>query len=120
MQYQVFVEQLDEQFTAAVIGLPESRVTGTSRAEALAKLTERLNAWRAEGKLVVLEIRPNGDSRVSTGNPWLDTAGVFKDDPTWDEYQAYIAAYRHELDAEEAARIAAQEATQAATQSAMS
>jgi hypothetical protein len=33
-----------------------------------------------------------------TGNPWLEKFGWFKDDPTFDDLQAEIAAYRKELD----------------------
>jgi len=33
-----------------------------------------------------------------TGNPWLDKFGWFKDDPTFDDLQAEIAAYRQEFD----------------------
>jgi len=35
-----------------------------------------------------------------TGNPWLDKFGWFKDDPTFDDLQAEIAAYRKEVDLE--------------------
>ena len=44
-----------------------------------------------------------------TGNPWLDTAGIFADDPTWDEFQANIAEYRRQQAAEDAARWAAED-----------
>ena len=33
-------------------------------------------------------------------NPWIQNAGIFKDDPLFDEMLAYIEAYRRELDAE--------------------
>ena len=31
-------------------------------------------------------------------NPWLEKFGWFKDDPTFDDLQAEIAAYRQEID----------------------
>jgi len=40
------------------------------------------------------------DSPNLTGNPWLDKFGWFKDDPTFDDLQFEIAAYRLELDKE--------------------
>jgi hypothetical protein len=40
------------------------------------------------------------DSPTLTGNPWLDKFGWFKDDPTFDDLQLDIAAYRRELDKE--------------------
>lgn len=33
-------------------------------------------------------------------NPWIQNAGMFKDDPLFDEMLEYIEAYRRELDAE--------------------
>ncbi len=40
------------------------------------------------------------NSPTLTGNPWLDKFGLFKDDPTFDDLQLQIAAYRRELDKE--------------------
>jgi hypothetical protein len=37
---------------------------------------------------------------TKTGNLWLDKFGWFKDDPTFDDLQAEIAAYRREIDKE--------------------
>jgi hypothetical protein len=36
-------------------------------------------------------------------NPWLERAGLFRDDPHWDEFQEAIADYRREVDARERA-----------------
>jgi hypothetical protein len=35
---------------------------------------------------------------TETGNPWLDKFGCFKDDPTFDDLQAEIAADRQDID----------------------
>jgi hypothetical protein len=37
-------------------------------------------------------------SRAATSNPWLETAGMFQDDPLFDEMLAEVAAYRRALD----------------------
>ncbi|MDM8522624.1 hypothetical protein QUF80_04560 [Desulfococcaceae bacterium HSG8] len=34
----------------------------------------------------------------SPDNPWLDKFGWFRNDPTFDDWQAEIAAYRKETD----------------------
>ncbi len=50
---------------------------------------------------------PMSDERLqelrekNPNNPWLQMAGIFKDDPTYDEMLAYIEQYRRELDAEQ-------------------
>ncbi len=38
---------------------------------------------------------------TNTGNPWIDSFGMFKDDPTFDDLLEEIAAYRKELDQEQ-------------------
>ncbi|MCP4351111.1 MAG: hypothetical protein GY795_37070 [Desulfobacterales bacterium] len=35
---------------------------------------------------------------AETGNPWLDKFGWFRDDPSFDDLQSEIAAYRKEID----------------------
>ena len=34
-----------------------------------------------------------------SGNPWLEGAGMFRDDPLFDDWQRAIAEYRREVDA---------------------
>jgi len=52
-------------------------------------------------KIELSVIKGNSDdSQTLTGNPWLDKFGWFKDDPTFDDLQLEIAAYRRELDKE--------------------
>ncbi|MBD2775710.1 hypothetical protein [Iningainema tapete] len=41
--------------------------------------------------------------RVEQSDPWVEFAGMFKDDPLFDEFVEDMAAYRRELDAEVAA-----------------
>jgi hypothetical protein len=38
--------------------------------------------------------------KVEQSNPWVKFAGMFKDDPLFDEFVEEMAAYRRELDAE--------------------
>jgi len=61
---------------------------GRTKEEALQKLRE-LIASRIEGgaELVVLNV-PTGE------NPWISFAGMFKDDPLFDDWQAAIAERR--------------------------
>jgi hypothetical protein len=40
---------------------------------------------------------------VEQSDPWVKFAGMFKDDPLFDEFVEDMAAYRRELDAEVAA-----------------
>ena len=65
---------------------------GSTKEEALGKLRE-LIASRIKGgaELVAVDV-PAGD------NPWISSAGMFKDDPLFDQWQATIAARREEAE----------------------
>jgi hypothetical protein len=44
---------------------------------------------------------PSFPTPTQTEHPWLKFAGMFEDDPDWEEFQAAIAEYRREVDATE-------------------
>ena len=69
-------------------------VEGATREEALQRLTEAIEGRLRRGAEIVTLYVPGGD------NPWLKMEGVFKDDPTFEEWQQAIAEYRRERDAE--------------------
>lgn len=85
----------DGKVSAMVLGLPEYRVESSDRQSALADL-QKLIATRLTGAEVVsLEIEiPKKE------NPWQRFAGVFKDDPSFEQMQEDIAEYRREKDAD--------------------
>ena len=46
---------------------------------------------RSNGKPVFIDVSPEA---AVEPNPWLDMAGIFADDPTWDEFMAELKAIR--------------------------
>ena len=52
--------------------------------------------------------------RIEQSDPWIKFAGIFKDDPLFDEFVKDIATYRRELDAEIAAHELNSEESQSA------
>ena|SRR5438093_263744 len=67
---------------------------GATREKALAKLKEQLQARLSNGaELVPLEV-------PASPNPWVEFAGMFKDDPLFDDWQKAIEEYRREVDAD--------------------
>ena len=59
---------------------------------ALAKMRELIDARLAQGARIALIDVPSGT------NAWLDMAGIFHDDPLFDEWQQAIAEYRRKID----------------------
>lgn len=53
----------------------------------------------SQGEIVIIEIG-------KLEHPWLKGAGMFKDDPTYDDFLAEIEAYRREVDEAEPNRAA--------------
>lgn len=52
------------------------------------------------------------EQRVEQSDPWIKFAGMFKDDPLFDEFLEDMAAYRRELDPEVAAHEVTSEENQ--------
>ncbi|HEX8999646.1 MAG TPA: type II toxin-antitoxin system HicB family antitoxin [Blastocatellia bacterium] len=100
MQYQVFVQsQANNGFIAAVLGMPALLAEGQTKEEAVANAKTALQTRLAQGEIVTIEV-----ATLEEENPLLKYAGVFKDDPTFDEFLAEIEAYRRQVDEEEAQR----------------
>ncbi len=75
--------------TWSAIGMAAEAPTKEAALDALRKAIEARLAGGAE--LRTLHI-PDSE------NPWVKQAGVFKDDPTFDEWQQAIAEYRRQVD----------------------
>ncbi len=77
-------------FRATVLGLPECHAQGPTRDAALANAKQLLAERLSTAEIVVID--PQSTAQQMAGN--------FKDDLAWDDFQATIATYRAELDAE--------------------
>jgi predicted RNase H-like HicB family nuclease len=107
MTFQIFIQNQPEQgYVASVIGIPDCVAEGATKEEAVVKAKEVLSRLLTQGEIVSVEME--NVLQTQPDNPWLKIAGKYKDDPTWDDFQANIAEYRRELDAEEAARAEAE------------
>ena len=81
--------------SAMVLGLPEYRVESSNRVEALTSLQELLASNLAEAEIVSLEITQPVDD-----HPWMKFAGVFQNDPNFDEMIQDIKQMRKERDSD--------------------
>jgi hypothetical protein len=96
MTVNVLVQPSSEKgYTAAVLGCPDLAVEAQTKEEALEKLRAELTRRLAKGEIISLQIEPaNGE------HPWMKFAGMWKDDPMFDEVLEDIKAYRKEIDKE--------------------
>ena len=97
MMYDVIVIKNKDMYTARVKDWPEVRVKATSRERAIRQVKARLLEYLSRQIEVVQVEIPLPEP---LNNPWFETYGWFQDDPTFEDMQTEIAAYRKEIDAE--------------------
>src|SRR5437764_12981405 len=92
MTYRVFLQQTAvDHYRATPLAFPDCVAVGRTRDEALANLKAALDARLSQGEIVAVEVG-------EPGHPWLKGAGMFKDDPTYDDFLAEIEANRRVVD----------------------
>ena len=100
MTCHVLVEQKGERnFTAAVLGWPDSMVRGDTREQVLDRVRQAMINRLAHSEIISLELVPSTKEHPSSAeHPWLKYAGAFKDNPVFNDVLADIEHYRRELD----------------------
>ena len=93
MKIPVLIEPISpERYRATGSGPFVGSVDAETPDAALAKMKQLIDDRLAQGARIALIDLPSG------ANPWLDMAGIFQDDPLFDEWQRAIADYRREVD----------------------
>lgn len=82
-------------YRATALGLPNCRAKGATREIALENVRELLTTRLSQSEVVTLKI----DS-PQPKHPWKQFAGMFQNDPQFEEMQADIQVYRQEIDRE--------------------
>ncbi|MBE9145879.1 type II toxin-antitoxin system HicB family antitoxin [Planktothrix mougeotii] len=97
VKYEVGIKKLKNgKYQTFVLNDPSLKASANSKDEALQKLSHRLQAFFKDTEIVNLEIEiPQPE------HPWLKFAGIFENDPQFDEFLQAIQDYRNEIDAEE-------------------
>ncbi|MDY0091782.1 MAG: hypothetical protein RBT80_03690 [Candidatus Vecturithrix sp.] len=97
MLYDVILTRNKDTFTARVKEWPVVKVKANSRERAIQQVKARLREYLTRQIEVIQVDIPFPEPNQ---NPWLETFGRFKDNPTFEDMQAEIVAYRKELDSE--------------------
>jgi predicted RNase H-like HicB family nuclease len=94
MEYQVFVQSPSQNnFVASVVGMPNLTVEGRTEEEAILKVKSALATQLARGKFVTIEM--NLENQPAT-TPQMRYAGIFTNDPTFDDFMEKLAVIREE------------------------
>ena len=96
MAIDVFVERIGKgRFRATSGGPLRARVEARTRDAAIAKLKKQVGKQLRNGELVSVEL-----AAPTQQNPWIEFAGMFKDDPWIEDWKRSVAEYRRQKDSE--------------------
>lgn len=98
MQYQVFVQNLSEQkFLASVVGISNLTAEGTTEEEAVSNVKYILESQLSSGKFINIDVNVELHPPQTTSQ--MRYAGIFADDPTFDDFMEKLALIRQESNA---------------------
>jgi hypothetical protein len=100
MQFHIFIQNpAENRFTASVLGMPETWVVeGVTKAEAIDRAKVMLEERLATGEFVTIDVPSRHDKRPHAA---LLGQGMFKDDPTFDDFLERMAEVRERADRQE-------------------
>ena len=89
MKYQVLLfENHEGEYKATVPALSGCTSQGRTEEEAIDKIRKTITELLSKGKIVMIDV-PEPEIHFQR-NPWLETFGIFKDDPNFDEMMRKI------------------------------
>jgi hypothetical protein len=92
MDHAVLVtKEANNGYIARSLLFPEVVVNGVNEADVLDQLRTALIEVQQHSRVVHIDVPA---PEAAAANPWLRSAGAFADDPTWEAFQAAIAANR--------------------------
>jgi len=95
MQYEVILRKTQNKYIARVREWPEVVIEEETREAALSQIKQQLAAYLSQRPEVVpIELDPS----AVPSHPWLQFAGMWADDPTWDDFITEVVTYRQEVD----------------------
>ena len=97
MTYDVLVTKTSsKRYTARALLFPDITATGRNEQDVLEQVQAAIANLRIRSRIVRVDVPPiPGDVK---DDPWLRFAGMWKDDPDWDVFQAEVATFRREMD----------------------
>jgi predicted RNase H-like HicB family nuclease len=97
MTYQAVVETEEPMgYRATLLGWPNCSAQGGTREAALEALREVVKQRLSRAEIVRIEVE-----LPEKANAWLGFAGMFKDDPLFDQVVEDMESYRREIDADD-------------------
>lgn len=99
----ILLQQAENGYVARPVLWPDSVVHGATEQEALERVRALIRDLLIRTQFVQVEVDV---PEHQVDNPWLAKAGMFADDPTWDDFLKAMADYRQQLEAEQVSELA--------------
>ncbi|MDZ8023100.1 MAG: type II toxin-antitoxin system HicB family antitoxin [Nostoc sp. ChiQUE01a] len=97
MEYQIFVQTQKDNFVASMVGIPNLMVEANTEEEAISKMKSALQAQLATGKFVTIKVNPKEIPHQEITQ--MKYAGIFANDPKFDDFMDKLVAIRKNLNA---------------------
>jgi hypothetical protein len=100
MRYDVLIQPQPYGFQAIVLGWPDLQVIGESESLVIEQIKKAIKERLTNGKLLHLNLETDEIKMMQpeTNHLWSPFLGMWADDPTFDDFLAKMASYRHQLD----------------------
>ena len=95
MTYEVILRKTQNKYIPRVRDWPEVVIEEDTREAAITQIKQQLTAYLSQPpEIIPIELEPAAPGE----HPWLQFAGMWADDPTWDDFMTEVAASRQEMD----------------------
>lgn len=96
MVYDILVTQdAQQRYTARVLSLPDIVVSGNDERDVLQQVQTAITHLHRNSHIVHLSIPMQTDKEA---DPWRRAAGMWAEDPDWEQFQQAIQSYRQQMD----------------------
>ena len=95
----ILQKQTNNGYIARPVLWPDTSVHGGTQQEALQLVRQLIRDLLTQTQLVQVEIEPDGSDKEHS---WSAKAGIFQNDPTWNEFLQEMSEYRRQIDEEPA------------------
>ncbi|MEZ4737068.1 MAG: hypothetical protein R3E79_59070 [Caldilineaceae bacterium] len=93
----LLTKQENNGYIARPVLLPDIVVSGATEDEALAQVRQAIAQQQRQSRIVRVHVSAPNET---ADDPWLRFAGMWEDDPNWEQFLADIAANRKLIDAQ--------------------
>ncbi len=100
MNYDILLtRETETKYKAQALLFPHIEVTGATEAVAIAEIKKAIQQMQRQSRIVRVDIPTETALMtqvlpITAEDPWAQVAGIWQDDPDWEQFQEEIGRYR--------------------------